>query len=180
MPLYAFFGVAVFDKQATGKLGFAATLLLLPYLLAVRLNIGYWLRGKAQFYPVNCPRGCAVNVGSITAAGHFTRVVDVCGEYPCLAKVKHYQCLPLLDMVAPSPASLHRAAELIEQQRQDNDAVLVCCALGYGRSVAAVLTWLVRYGGCANLAQAIEVMKTAHPHIVLADKTRIAIDNAVV
>ena len=39
---------AVFQKQADGRLSAAATVLLLPYLAGVRLNMAYWLRGKAK------------------------------------------------------------------------------------------------------------------------------------
>ncbi|MGN6954960.1 phosphatase PAP2 family protein, partial [Neisseria sp. P0015.S004] len=42
----------VFQKQANGKLSVAATVLLLPYLVGVRLNMAYWLRGKEKTAPV--------------------------------------------------------------------------------------------------------------------------------
>ena len=44
--------VAFFQKQANGKLSAAATVLLLPYLVGVRLNMAYWLRSKAKTAPV--------------------------------------------------------------------------------------------------------------------------------
>ena len=39
---------AVFQKQADGRLSAAATILLLPYLVGVRLNMAYWLSGKVK------------------------------------------------------------------------------------------------------------------------------------
>ena len=38
----------VFQKQANGKLSATVTVLLFPYLVGVRLNMAYWLRGKAK------------------------------------------------------------------------------------------------------------------------------------
>ena len=57
--------------------------------------------------------------------------------------------------------------------------VLVCCALGYGRSAAVVLLWLVRYGHCADLAAAIAVLKQARPQMVLPAATRCHIEQAL-
>ncbi len=55
--------------------------------------------------------------------------------------------LPMLDLVAPTPEALRRAAAAIEAAQREARPVLVCCALGYGRSVAALLVWLVLTGG---------------------------------
>ena len=43
---------AVFQKQADGRLSAAATVLLLPYLAGVRLNMVYWLRSKKKIAKV--------------------------------------------------------------------------------------------------------------------------------
>ncbi len=172
---YAFLGIKALQKQANGKLSIAATLLLLPYLLGVRLNMAYWLRGKAKFHTMIDN----INVGSLTAAKHFSHVIDVCGEYPCFAEIEHYQCIPLLDMVAPDPEILSQAAQALEQQHNNHHRILVCCALGYGRSVAVILTWLVGYRHCQNLDEAIKMVQNTHTHMVLPNKTRIAIAQAI-
>ncbi len=160
---YAFWGVSILQKQASGRLSVAATVLLLPYLFGVRLNIYFWLRGKAKSHHILDN----IHVGSITVAKDFARVIDVCAEYPCLANVAHYHSQSLLDMVEPDPNLLEQIADAIEQQHQHGEPVLVCCALGYGRSVAAVLTWLVRYRHCPNWAAAVALVKKSHPNMVL-------------
>ena len=53
-----------------------------------------------------------------------------------------------------------------------------CCALGYGRSAAVVLTWLLAYGGCKDLVQAKAELKQARPQMVLSPATTQAVEAA--
>ena len=69
---------AVFQKQADGRLSAAATVLLLPYLAGVRLNMAYWLRGKAKTARVRDD----VLIGCVSAiSDDLPAVLDVCAEY---------------------------------------------------------------------------------------------------
>ena len=166
---------AVFQKQADGRLSAAATILLLPYLVGVRLNMAYWLRGKAKTERVRDD----VWIGSVSAiSDDLPAVLDVCAEYPCPRYRGAYRVLPLLDMVAPSENDLVQAALLLEALRQQHGKVLTCCALGYGRSAAVVLTWLLVYGGCRDLAQATAELKQARPQMVLPPETAKAVEAA--
>ncbi len=45
--------------------------------------------------------------------------------------------------------------------------LLVCCALGYSRSAAAIAVWLVDTGRSADMAAAIERIRRLRPAIVL-------------
>ena len=166
---------AVFQKQADGRLSAAATILLLPYLAGVRLNMAYWLRGKAKTARVRDD----VLIGSVSAISDgLPAVLDVCAEYPRPRYRGAYRVLPLLDMVAPSENDLVQAASLLEALRRQHGKVLTCCALGYGRSAAVVLTWLLVYGGCRDLAQATAELKQARPQMVLPPETAKAIEAA--
>ena len=166
---------AVFQKQADGRLSAAATILLLPYLVDVRLNMAYWLRGKAKTERVRDD----VWIGSVSAiSDDLPAVLDVCAEYPCPRYRGAYRVLPLLDMVAPSENDLMQAASLLEALRRQHGKVLTCCALGYGRSAAVVLTWLLVYGGCRDLAQATAELKQARPQMVLPPETAKAVEAA--
>ena len=192
---------AVFQKQADGRLSAAATVLLLPYLAGVRLNMAYWLRGKAKTAWVRDD----VLIGSISGGAEIQHcggvfgkksasqaksphppaisdglpaVLDVCAEYPCPRYRGAYRTLPLLDMVAPSENDLVQAALLLETLRRQYGKVLTCCALGYGRSAAVVLTWLLVYGGCRDLAQATAELKQARPQMVLPPETAKAVEAA--
>jgi len=166
---------AVFQKQADGSLSAAATILLLPYLAGVRLNMAYWLRGKAKTVRVRDD----VLIGSVSGiSDDLPAVLDVCAEYPCPRYHGAYSTLPLLDMVAPSENDLMQAASLLETLRRQHGKVLTCCALGYGRSAAVVLTWLLVYGGCRDLAQATAELKQARPQTVLPPETAKAVEAA--
>ena len=166
---------AVFQKQADGRLSAATTVLLLPYLAGVRLNMAYWLRGKAKTAWVRDD----VLIGSVSAISDgLPAVLDVCAEYPRPRYRGAYRVLPLLDMVAPSENDLMQAASLLEALRRQHGRVLTCCALGYGRSAAVVLTWLLVYGGCRDLAQATAELKQARPQMVLPPETAKAVEAA--
>ena len=166
---------AVFQKQADGSLSAAATILLLPYLAGVRLNMAYWLRGKANTARVRD----GVLIGSVSGiSDDLSAVLDVCAEYPCPRYRGACRVLPLLDMVAPSENDLVQAASLLEALRRQHGKVLTCCALGYGRSAAVVLTWLLVYGGCRDLAQATAELKQARPQTVLPPETARAVEAA--
>ena len=69
-------------------------------------------------------------------------------------------------------------ASLLEALRRQHGKVLTCCALGYGRSAAVVLTWLLVYGGCRDLAQATAELKQARPQMVLPPETAKAVEAA--
>ena len=166
---------AVFQKQADGRLSAAATVLLLPYLVGVRLNMAYWLSGKAKMVRVRDD----VWIGSVSGiSDDLPAVLDVCAEYPCPRYRGAYRTLPLLDMVAPSENDLMQAASLLEALRRQHGKVLTCCALGYGRSAAVVFTWLLVYGGCRDLAQATAELKQARPQMVLPPETAKAVEAA--
>ena len=221
---------AVFQKQADGRLSAAATILLLPYLAGVRLNMAYWLRGKAKTAWVRDDvligsiswvteiQHCGGVFGKKTASAalkmlarcstllrflpciyHFLpqksasqakspqpmaisdglpAVLDVCAEYPRPRYRGAYRVLPLLDMVVPSENDLVQAASLLEALRRQHGKVLICCALGYGRSAAVVLTWLLAFGGCRDLAQATAELKQVRPQMVLPPETARAVEAA--
>ena len=166
---------AIFQKQADGRLSAAATILLMPYLAGVRLNMAYWLRSKEKIAKVRDD----VWIGSISGiSDDLPAVLDVCAEYPRPRYRGSYRVLPLLDMVAPSENDLVQAALLLETLRRQHGKVLTCCALGYGRSAAVVLTWLLVYGGCRDLAQATAELEQACPQMVLPPETAKAVEAA--
>ena len=115
---------------------------------------------------------------SLAISDGLPAILDVCAEYPCPRYHGAYSTLPLLDMVAPSENDLMQAASLLETLRRQHGKVLTCCALGYGRSAAVVLTWLLVYGGCRDLAQATAELKQARPQTVLPPETAKAVEAA--
>ena len=171
---YAGLGAQALQKQADGRHSAAVAVWLLPYFIVVRLNMAYWLRGVPKSVAV----AENVHVGSILAAAECEAVVDVCAEYPLFRRPEHYAAVPMLDMVPPECADLIRAVRILEQMRRAGRPVLVCCALGYGRSAAVVLLWLWAYGGCADLDAAVARLRQVRPQMVLPDAVRQSIQTA--
>ena len=118
-------------------------------------------------------------IGSVSGiSDDLPAVLDVCAEYPRPRYRGVYRVLPLLDMVVPSENDLVQAASLLEALRRQHGKVLTCCALGYGRSAAVVLTWLLVYGGCRDLAQATAELKQVRPQMALPPETAEAVEVA--
>ena len=162
---YGGLGVAVFEKDAGGRIGVAARVLLAPYLVSARLNSRLWTRTDARRVEI----ADGVFLGRFPAAGDLVglaTVVDLTAEFSRPAGRVAWQALPMLDLVAPEPSLLAAAAERVEAARAQGP-VLICCALGYGRSVAVAAVWLTRFGGAATLDEALALLRHRRPRLVL-------------
>lgn len=169
---YAGLGVAVFQKQADGRLSPGAWLLLLPYLIAARVNQWAWTRALP-------PDGIVVDdvrLGRVPRWGESmppsTLLLDLSAELH--APATNGEHVPCLDLVAPEPRQLKHAADRIEALRH-GQTVRVACALGFSRSACAVATWLLRSGRARSLDEAIERLRSAQPRLVIGDAQRAAI-----
>ena len=111
------------------------------------------------------------------AAANFPSVIDMSAELPRPMEHSGWRAFPTLDLVAPEPQVLRAAAAAIEEARTQG-SVLVCCALGYSRSAAALATWLVAHGHAGSVAAAVARVRMARPRIVLADEALAAIARA--
>lgn len=173
---YAFLGAAGFQKDVDGRMSVAVRLLLAPYLLGAFVNSRSWTRREPR--PVAIADGVWLGrIPSRREAARFTTVVDLCAELPGAAAPASWRCVPMLDLVPPPPAQLRDAAASIERCRAAGP-LLVCCALGYSRSAAAVATWLVTSNAAASIQEAIERIRRARPHIVIDSSLRDAIGMA--
>ena len=164
---YALFDAQGFQKDADGRLSSAACWLLAPYLPAAWLNSRLWTRAHPHADEVDE----GVWLGRIPAAGQaerFHALLDLCAELPRRTSSKAYRSLPVLDLSVPSPHTLLAAAQAIEALRQEGP-LLVCCALGYSRSAAAVAAWLLHSGRCQDLPEALALLRRARPQVVLSN-----------
>ncbi|WP_342361025.1 phosphatase PAP2/dual specificity phosphatase family protein [Terrarubrum flagellatum] len=171
-PAFAFLGVsaaylalgpALFDKTPDGRIGWPVRLMLAPYL------IGAWI--NSRLWTIGTPRAVAVADGvflgrfpSRRDLEAFGEVVDLTSELsrPRFAGV--WTSLPMLDLAAPPADRLRAAARVIESARAQR-STLVCCALGYGRSVLAVAVWLTRTGRADTLDAAIAMLRAKRPRL---------------
>jgi hypothetical protein len=173
---YAFVGAAGFDKAADGRMSAAAAVVLMPYLLGAFLNSRLWTWRD----PAPVAIADDVWLGRFLVgrdARQFATVVDVAAELPRLTSTESYQAVPMLDLVTPDVNDLRRAAGLIAAARA-RGPVLICCALGFARSAAAAVTWLVMSGRAATAAEAIARLRDARPRIVVDAATLEAIETA--
>jgi membrane-associated phospholipid phosphatase len=173
---YAWLGPAAFQKEADGRLTVAAAWLFAPYLLAAWLNSRWWTRREPA--PVEVADGVWLGrmPGGRDATG-FAAVVDCSAELPSPRNVP-VAAVPMLDLVAPPTRALRDAADAIERARAADGKVLVCCALGYSRSAAAVAAWLRRSGREATLDAALGRVRAARAAIVLTATHHAALADA--
>ena len=170
---YAALGAAGFQKAANGRMSLAACWLLAPYLVGAWLNSRLWTRGEPQFVAIRD----GVWLGRTPwphAAPPFAQIVDLCAELPGPSGAR---AIPMLDLVVPTTQQLVQAVAAIEQARGAG-RVLVCCALGYSRSAAAVAAWLLSTGRAESVEAAIAEIRGARPRIVLDARAGTAIVQA--
>lgn len=171
---YALAGVAVFQKDASGRLSVGAQLLLWPYLIAARVNQWVWTRNEPEEWPV-CD---GVSLGRLPwrhAPG--TAVVDLSAELQ-VPRGTRVDVLPCLDLAPPEAGVLRHAAEAIERARRLGP-VRVACALGRSRSACAAAVWLVETGRAGSLSAALTRLGECRPGLAVSAAQRAAIEAAL-
>ncbi|MFI0844008.1 phosphatase PAP2/dual specificity phosphatase family protein [Mesorhizobium sp. IMUNJ 23232] len=150
----------VFQKDGDGRVTLASRLLLWPYRVGAMINVWAWTRRlPAQVEIVD-----GVFLGRYPSAAEANRlatVIDLAAELekPSGA-VCDWKSFPMLDLLSPSPAQLATASNAVEAARSAGP-VLVCCALGFQRSVGVVAQWLVATGRAHDFSQAGNILADA-------------------
>jgi len=168
---YAVIGQRGFQKAANGRLSLGARALLAPYLAFAWLNSRMWTRRHPEAAEVID----GVSIGRIPtradlARSKFAAVVDMSAEVSCGDPGdRSYHSVAVLDLTVPGAADLREAASAIETARQ-HGPVLVCCALGYSRSAAAVVAWLLTTQRASSVDEAIAIVRKARPSLVLKNE----------
>jgi protein-tyrosine phosphatase/membrane-associated phospholipid phosphatase len=165
--IYAFLDERAFQKAADGSLSAAARWLLAPYLAGAWLNSRWWTRGDPL--PASVLPGLLIGRLPTLAEreAHGVRaLVDLSAELPCAARGVRYASVPQLDLTRPSAMQLQRAVHAIEAAMVSGP-VLVCCALGFSRSAAAIAAWLLATGRAGAATEAIERVRRARPTVML-------------
>lgn len=156
-----------FQKRRNGRIAVATRWLLAPYLGGAWINSRLWTWGKPPLVEVaddvwlgRFPSRATLDVHSIHA------VVDLSAELSTARGQAVWQAFPCLDLTVIPASTLREVVESIVEQKAQG-RVLVCCALGYSRSAAAVCCWLVKSGRAETVAQAVQMVGNVRPDIVL-------------
>ena len=96
----------------------------------------------------------------------FVSVVDLTAELPFTSDGIAYRWILMLDLLTPATDQLEEAVKAI-QALEPARPTLVCCALGYSRSAAAVAAWLIATGKAQSTGQAVEFIRARRPSIVM-------------
>jgi protein-tyrosine phosphatase len=168
--IYGALDERAFQKAADGSLSAAVRWLLAPYLAAAWLNSRWWTRSCAAADPVlpglwigRLPTRAERDALGVRA------IVDMAAELPCDSRGIHYASVPQLDLIRPTASQVQLAVQAIEAALVKGP-VLVCCALGFSRSAAAVAAWLVASGRARHLAEAHQQVRRARPAVVIGDR----------
>ena len=176
---YLGFDARGFRMDGSGRMHWSARWLFGPYRLGAAINAWAWTRdlpARVEVVP-GVWLGRRPSHREWSAAGR-PRLVSLCAELPLHPAIQTTgRCLPLLDLVVPPQGRLQRAAHLIESQRGagEHEPVWVCCALGFSRSAAAVVAWLLLYGDAPDTVHAEARARQARPQLVLGQGWREAL-----
>ena len=165
--IYCYGDPSVFRKQG-GRMDDAVAVLLAPYLVAAWLNSRWWTRRRPQPSEV-MPGLWLSRLPSSAELDRFQpqALVDCCAELPVDAGGRPVYPVPMLDLVVPEVSQIERGVAAITEAGRSG-STLVFCALGYSRSAAIVVAWLVALGHAPTIAQAAAMVRRARPDLVLS------------
>ena len=174
--IYACLDASAFQKDPDGSMNLASHWLMGPYFVLAWINSRWWTRhmhatsavtpdvwiGRLPSYEAGLP------------AGTHT-VIDLCAELPYPMPTTVYRSVPALDLIPLTTTQLEALAHAIGRARA-HGTVLVCCALGFSRSAAAVAAWLITSGRAANAHEAAMQIRAVRSQVVLSDAQCMALD----
>lgn len=153
--------------KADGSMPPAAVGILAPYLAGAWLNSRWQTRRQAPAQEIaggvwlgRFPRRAELKASGIVS------VVDVTAELPFTGEGIVYRGIPMLDLLTPGLDQLNAAAKAIDHLDTARPT-LVCCALGYSRSAAAVAAWLIGSGKARSAGEAFQLIRARRPSIVV-------------
>jgi protein-tyrosine phosphatase/membrane-associated phospholipid phosphatase len=159
-------------QKSNGGMALPTKSLLAPYFAAAWLNSRLWTRKAAHADEIiegiwlgRTPQRAERNKLDIAS------IVDLTAELPVDPAGVVYRAVPMLDLLPPSVGELEAAVSAIEELKARRPT-LVCCALGYSRSAAAVAAWLTASGRSSSINEAIALIRTRRPQIVLGSAQR--------
>ena len=163
---YAHWGTAVFQKNTQGEVSVSAKIILLPYTLSA------WLSKK--YFTSELPPYCRISKNLYL--GSFPQkqikqdfLIDMTAEFDSSnIKCKGVYAFARMDLLAQTPQQINQAAQKAAQIIKQG-SLLICCALGLGRSAVIAAAALILLRQAKDTEQALALIKKARPQIVLTE-----------
>ncbi|MBN3848874.1 MULTISPECIES: phosphatase PAP2 family protein [Burkholderiaceae] len=162
-----------FQKDARGRFPVFIRWLLAPTIAGAFVNSRLWT--FRQPAPVRIDERVSIGRTPTTREARrrgLTGLVDLTAEMPGWVAADAslaYAAAPQLDLVAPTARQLQQAVAALERLHGEGRDVLVCCALGYGRSVLCAAAWLALRRGLHDARDALVAVRAVHSHAVWSD-----------
>jgi protein-tyrosine phosphatase/membrane-associated phospholipid phosphatase len=164
-------GAGTFGK-VHGQIPWCTRVWMAPVLLGQQLSLLHYSR-QCRPWDEICP---GLWIGRLLRASEaqnaiqqgVTAVLDLTGEFsetPALLQC-HYLNIPVLDLTAPTPDQFARAIAFIDHQISIG-TVYIHCKIGYSRSAAVTMAWLVHSGRAVTIQQAENIVRAARPSVVV-------------
>ncbi len=178
---YFYSGPGIFRKTY-GRLPLSARIVLAPVLLG---QYASWLHYKRHCRPwdevspgVWIGRRLSNAEARDAVAAGVTAVLDLSDAFSEAAPFLEleYRHIPVLDLTAPTPSQLSEAAAFIDAHASSG-IVYVHCKIGYSRSAAVVAAWLSHAGRAASIDEAIALLRSRRPTIVIRPEIGAALSN---
>jgi hypothetical protein len=177
---YFHVGPDVFRKTY-GRLPFSAKLILAPVLAGQYVSWLYYkrqCRAWDEIVPgVWIGRWLSDAEAREAVAAGVTAVLDLSDAFSEARPFTelNYLHLPVLDLTAPTPVQLAEGAAFIDAHA-NHGIVYVHCKIGYSRSAAAVAAWLLATRKSPTVNDAIALLRTQRPTIVIRPEIRDSLD----
>jgi membrane-associated phospholipid phosphatase/predicted protein tyrosine phosphatase len=168
---YRGLGPSIYRKR-NGRLPWTAWFTLAPVLLGQELSRLYYRRQCRAWDKLTARvwigRVLSRRKAEMLVNNGVTAVLDLTAEFsePAPLRSVHYYNIPLLDLTAPSVAQLEAAAAFIERESEQG-VVYVHCKIGYSRTAAAVVAYLLRSGMAHSVPIAIDLVRRARPTAII-------------
>jgi protein-tyrosine phosphatase len=163
-----FSGNPLLFRKRNGRMEDAVLVLLAPYLIGAWLNSRCWTRKHPE--PSQIVSGLWLSrlpSRSIIKRFKPLALIDCCAELPFTSYRQRIHAVPMLDLLAPEVEQIEQGVTAINATRKLGNT-MVFCALGYSRSAVIVIASLIEKKYATNIDAAIEIVRKAHPKLVLS------------
>jgi protein-tyrosine phosphatase/membrane-associated phospholipid phosphatase len=169
----AYFGMGptVFHKNE-GKLPRSTWFVLAPCLVGQYLSLMYYRTRCRPWDKVSPEIWIGGKLSSRDAKkalrSGVASVLDLTAEFSETKPFRkiHYRNIPILDLTAPTQEQLEAITEFIGNHSRTG-VVYVHCKIGYSRSAAAVVAYLISSGKTRTVEEAFAMIRRVRPSVVI-------------